>query len=56
MPGAISEEQQHEITSNHLKGGMKIEGWLTPFILTVSLVLIFIVVMVVRHILKQRYD
>ena len=54
MPGFIPEDKQHEITSQHLKGGMSIEVWLIPCIITLSLVVVVIAVMVALHVIKQR--
>jgi len=50
----ISEEEQHEITAQHLKGNMSIEMWLIPFGIVLSIVAVVIVAMIVLHILKQR--
>lgn len=50
----LTEAEQHEITAQHLRGNMAIEVWLIPFAVTVSLVLIFILVIVVLHFLKQK--
>ena len=50
----ISEEEQHEITAQHLRGDMSVEVWLIPFSLTISIVVIVIVAMIVLHVLKQK--